>query len=140
MKLVVARTAGRDEVNGDTSGSRKLRRWKRDPVAFISEVLRDPETGRPFELYPAEVEFLRHAFTLTPDGRLPFPEMLYSAPKKAGKTAFAAMAAIYIAVAIGGPFAEVYCLANDYEQATSRVFQAAARIIEASPLLRAAPR
>jgi phage terminase large subunit-like protein len=41
-----------------------------------------------------------------------------------------------VAIAIGGPFGEVYCLANDYEQASSRVFQAAARMVEASPLLR----
>jgi len=32
--------------------------------------------NRPFQLYSAEVEFLRHASTLTSDGRLPFPEMV----------------------------------------------------------------
>jgi phage terminase large subunit-like protein len=36
----------------------------------------------------------------------------------------------------GGRFAEGYALANDLEQATGRVFQAARRIVEASPLLR----
>jgi phage terminase large subunit-like protein len=121
---------------GETTADQKLRRWKRDPVAFVTEVLRDPETSRPFELYPAEVRFLREALTVTKDGRLPYPEMLFSAPKKSGKTALAAMGAIYAAVVIGGPFAEVYALANDFEQASSRVFQAAARIIEASPQLR----
>jgi hypothetical protein len=85
----------------------KLAAWKRDPVLFITEVLRDPETGKPFELYPAQVEFLRRALTLTSDGRLPHPEMIFSGPKKLGKTATAAMAAIYAAVAIGGPFADV---------------------------------
>jgi phage terminase large subunit-like protein len=113
----------------------RIAKWRRDPVAFISEVLRDPETGKPFELYPAEAEFLRRALTLTDDGRLPFPEMVFSAPKKSGKTALAAMSAIYVAIAIGGPYGEVYCLANDYEQASSRVFQAIGRIIEVSPLL-----
>jgi hypothetical protein len=113
-----------------------LASWRRDPVAFIVEVLRNPETGAPFELYPAQVEFLRAALRLTAAGRLPCPEMLFSAPKKSGKTALAAMIAIYVAVVLGGPYAEVYCLANDYEQAASRVFQAAARIIETSPLLR----
>jgi hypothetical protein len=28
--------------------------WRRDPIAFIREVLRDPETGEPFVLYPAQ--------------------------------------------------------------------------------------
>jgi phage terminase large subunit-like protein len=113
-----------------------LARWRRDPVAFITEVLLDPGTSAPFELYPAQVEFLRAALRLTAAGRLPCPEMLFSAPKKSGKTALAAMIAIYVAVVLVGPYAEVYCLANDYEQAASRVFQAAARIIETSPMLR----
>ncbi len=65
--------------------TKKLERWRRDPVAFITEVLVDPETGKPFHLYPAQIEFLRRAFTLTPEGRLRFPEMLFSAPKKSGR-------------------------------------------------------
>jgi phage terminase large subunit-like protein len=36
----------------------------------------------------------------------------------------------------GGRFAEGYALANDLEQATSRVFQAIRRIVECSPLLK----
>jgi terminase large subunit-like protein len=113
-----------------------LTRWRTDPVAFIREVLINPEDGKPFELYAEQVEFLRRAFTLTPTGRLPFPEIVFSGPKKSGKTAIAAMCGLYVVVAIGGPYGEVYCLANDYEQAASRVFQAAARMVEASPLLR----
>lgn len=98
-------------------------------------MLRNPETGRAFELYPAQIEFLRRAFTLTPDGLLKYPELVFSAPKKSGKTALGGMIAIYMAVVLGGPYAEVWCLPNDYEQAAGRVFQAAARIIQASPLL-----
>jgi phage terminase large subunit-like protein len=112
-----------------------LERWRADPVSFIQNVLRDPETGKPFTLYPAQIEFIRRAFTLDAAGRLPFPEMLFSAPKKSGKTATAGMLAIYVAVVIGGRFSEVYCLSNDYEQSVGRVFEAAKRIIEASPLL-----
>jgi phage terminase large subunit-like protein len=111
-------------------------KWRRDPCAFIEEVLRDPETNQPFRLYPAQREFIQRAFTLTPAGKLRYPELLFGAPKKSGKTATAAMVAIYVGVVIGGPFAEVYCLANDYEQAASRVYQACCRIIEASPLLK----
>ena len=119
-----------------TAMKEKLERWRRDPVAFVTEVLVNPETGEPFELYPEQVTFLRTALTLTPGGRLPYTELVFSAPKKSGKTAIAAMIAIYMAVVIGGKFGEIYCLANDHEQAASRVFQAAVRIIEASPLLR----
>ena len=36
----------------------------------------------------------------------------------------------------GGRFAEGYCVANDLEQAASRVFAIIKRIVEATPLLR----
>ena len=113
----------------------RIATWRRDPVAFVREVLINPEDGAPFELYAAEEAFLREALTLTQDGRLPYREMIFAAPKKSGKTALGAMCAIYVAVAIAGPWGEVYALANDYEQASSRVFQACARMIEASPML-----
>src|SRR5437868_6473558 len=116
--------------------AKRAAKWKSDPVLFIREVLGDPETGKPFELYPAQVRFLREALTPTADGRLPFPEFVFSAPKKSGKTATAAMAVLYVVLCLGGRYAEGYCVANDFEQAQGRVFQAVARIIEASPLLR----
>jgi phage terminase large subunit-like protein len=108
-----------------------------DIIRFIADVLRNPETGRPFELYPVQERFLREAFTLTPDGRLPYPELVYAAIKKSGKTATAAIALPYVVRVLGGPYAEGYCVANDLEQAEGRVFQACCRIIEASPKLRA---
>jgi hypothetical protein len=46
------------------------------------------------------------------------------------------MAMLYVIVVLGGLYAEGYCCANDYEQAQGRVFQAIARIIEKSPLLK----
>ncbi len=110
--------------------------WKKNPVAFVREALVNPETGKPFELYPAQERFLREGLTPTPGGRLPYRELLFSAPKKSGKTATAAMIVLYVIICLGGPYAEGYCCANDYEQAQSRVFQAICRIIEASPLLR----
>lgn len=113
-----------------------LRRWRRDPVAFIRGALIDPETGQHFELYPGEERFLSEGFTPGRDGRLPFAELLFAAPKKSGKTGLAAMATLYTVICNGGPYAEAYCVANDFEQAQGRVFQAIVRIIEASPLLR----
>ena len=111
-----------------------LRRWRSDPVAFVEQALIDPETGKPFQLYEEQKAFLQRGFTLTPDGRLPYPELVFSAPKKSGKTSLAAMATIYTVVVLGGPFAEGYCLANDEEQSKGRVFQAIVRILEASPV------
>lgn len=106
-----------------------------DAIAFIEGTLINPQTGKLFVLTRAEKRFLRHAFELTPDGRMRHPELMFSAPKKTGKTAFAAMMVIYTVCVLGGPFAEGICVANDFEQAQGRVFQAISRIVEASPLL-----
>lgn len=118
----------------DSSAARE--RYRKDPVAFTTEVLRNPETGKAFELYFIQARFLREAFTLLADGTLQCSELVYSCPKKSGKTATAAIAMIYVIVVLGGQFAEGYCCANDMEQSKGRVFQAIARIVEASPLLR----
>src|SRR6516162_2550753 len=112
--------------------STDFEKW-RNPVSFIESGLHDPETQRPFRLTEAEKLFVRYAFQFR-DGRLKYPELLYSGPKKSGKTAFAAMLTIYVVVALGGRYAEGYCCANDFEQSQGRVFQAISRILQASPL------
>lgn len=109
--------------------------WRANPVQFIETCLFDPETGAPFVLLPAERDFLQHAFKTNESGRLLFPELVFGAPKKSGKTGFAALFVLTMILLFGGRFAEGYALANDLEQAQSRVFQAIRRIVEASPLL-----
>lgn len=106
-----------------------------DPVTFIERTLIDPETGESFVLNDAERRFLRHAFERDGDGRLAYPELVYSAPKKSGKTGFAAMVMLYVVLVLGGRYAEGYAVANDLEQARGRVFQAVQRIVECSPVL-----
>lgn len=113
-----------------------LARWQRDPAQFIAELLRDPDTGAPFKLLDAERAFLANAFKITHDGKLIYPEQVYSAPKKSGKTGFAAMHMLTTTLVFGGRFAEGYCVANDFDQAQGRVFQAIRRIVECSPFLR----
>jgi phage terminase large subunit-like protein len=113
-----------------------LARWRADPIAFIERYLINPETGEPFELLPAERAFLIYAFQLDENGKLRFPELLYSCPKKSGKTTFAALIIIVMLLLFGGAYGEAFALANDREQAKGRVFEMIRRIIEASPLLR----
>jgi phage terminase large subunit-like protein len=113
-----------------------LERWRDDPIAFIEHVLCDPETGKPFVLSDAERAFLEHAFQLEDNGRLKYPELVFGAIKKSGKTTLAAIVMLVMILLYGGRFAEGYCVANDLEQAQSRVFAILKRIIEASPLLR----
>jgi phage terminase large subunit-like protein len=109
--------------------------WRSNPIYFIETVLHNPETGKPFKLLPAERDFLAHAFKFDADGRLVYSELMFAAIKKSGKTGFAAMFMLTMLLLFGGRFAEGYCIANDLEQAASRVFQAVRRIVEASPLL-----
>jgi phage terminase large subunit-like protein len=112
-----------------------LARWRADPVTFIEQVLVDPESGQPFVLLDAERQFLKHAFKTADNGRLLYAEQVFGAPKKSGKTAFGALHMLTTILLFGGHFGEGYALANDLEQALSRVFQAIRRIVEASPLL-----
>jgi phage terminase large subunit-like protein len=120
----------------DVLDTSTLTRWLRQPLNFITEILRDPETGKPFVLLDAERAFLEHAYQTDDSGRLVYPEQLYGAPKKSGKTGFAAMHLLTTTLVFGGRFAEGYCIANDLDQAQGRVFQAVRRICEASPHLR----
>jgi hypothetical protein len=113
-----------------------LQRWQREPVTFIEQVLRDPETGRPFVLMDWQREFFAHAYQTNSDGRLRYPEQLAACPKKTGKTTFAGLHLLTTTLIYGGRFAEGFCVANDLEQAQGRVYQAVRRIVEASPHLK----
>jgi phage terminase large subunit-like protein len=116
--------------------TRAVDRWRSNPIDFIELHLHDPETGKPFKLLDAEKSFLAHAFKLDDNGRLLYPELVYAAPKKSGKTAHAALIMLTMLLLFGGHYGEGFALANDYEQAASRVFQAIRRIVAASPLLK----
>ncbi len=107
----------------------------RRPDRIRRRCLCDPETGEPFVLLEAERHFLRLAFTLGEDGKLLYPELVFGAIKKSGKTTLAAIIVLVMILLFGGRFAEGYCVANDLEQAQSRVFMMIKRICEASPLL-----
>jgi phage terminase large subunit-like protein len=104
---------------------------------FVEQVLHDPETGEPYNLLPAEKRFLAVAFKTGADGRLLYPEQVYSCPKKSGKTAFAALHVLTTALLFGGSYPEATLCANDYDQAQGRVFEAVKRIVVGSPLLSA---
>jgi phage terminase large subunit-like protein len=121
---------------GEALDPSAMARWRSDPASFIHEILCDPETKQPFELIDAERTFLDHAYRTDDAGRLIHPEQVYSAPKKSGKTGFAAMHGMTMTLVFGGAFAEGYCVANDLEQAQGRVFQSVRRIVEVSPHLK----
>jgi hypothetical protein len=113
-----------------------LERWRSAPAAFIEEVLHDPETGQPYRLLSAERTFLDYAFRTGDDGKLLYPEQVYSAGKKSGKTTFAALHVLTTVLLFGGRHPEAICAANDLEQSVGRVFEAIRKIVECSPLLK----
>ena len=113
-----------------------LDRWRREPARFIEAILHDPETKQPFKLLPAEKQFLEHAFRTDAGGRLLYPEQIFGAPKKSGKTTFAALHVLVMLLLYGGSYAEATIIANDLEQARGRTFEMCRRIVECSPLLR----
>jgi phage terminase large subunit-like protein len=119
-----------------TLDRKALKCWRSDPAGFIEAVLVNPETDKPFVLLDAEKAFLKHAFALARDGRLLYPELIYAAPKKSGKTTFAGIFVVTIMVLHGERYSEAYCCANDLEQSKSRVFEVCRRLVDASPLLR----
>jgi phage terminase large subunit-like protein len=112
-----------------------IKRWRRDGGAWIEECLVDPETGKPYVLNRSQRRFLAKALEPRPDGKLRYPELVYSAPKKSGKTAFAAMIVLYVLLVLSPPYSEAICCANDFDQAQGRTFRQIARIVQASPLL-----
>jgi hypothetical protein len=113
-----------------------LERWKSNPVSFIEQVLRRPKDGKPFELFPAQLQWFEHCWQLRDDGRLQYPEQCLSWTKKTGKTASAAMEVLTTLLVYGGPYAEGLIVAADLQQAQERVFGEIRKIIESSPLLR----
>ena len=112
-------------------------KWAVDPVTFITTVLRDPETRRPFTLLPAEIAFLELALRTDEDGRLLHPELLYCRNQevRARQRSLLSSSSPSSSCSAAGMLRPT-CVANDLEQAQSRVFEMVRRIIEASPLLR----
>jgi phage terminase large subunit-like protein len=96
------------------------------------------DNGRPrlIRLMPHQKVILRLFFDTAPAeafGCGPnFQTLVYSTVKKSGKTAVAAMVARWIAETWGS-HTEVYCMANDLEQARGRIYQAALTSIEEDP-------
>lgn len=93
-------------------------------------VSEDDAPPHPIVLEPHQRVILR--FVLPLGKPSPFSTVIYSTPKKGGKTTTAAIVGRYIAETLG-KFAEIYTLANDFEQAKGRVFEAIEKSIGLSP-------
>ncbi|MFB3092734.1 MAG: hypothetical protein ACE1ZD_05970, partial [Dehalococcoidia bacterium] len=109
--------------------TRRLARYLRDPLAFIDDLVKRNELGQPFHLLEHQREILRLAFTFDNKGRLLYDTVLYSCPKKSGKTTINAAMTLWWAFTQEAPN-EILIIANDLEQAQGRVFKALAGLIQ----------
>lgn len=85
------------------------------------------ETERPLQLMKHQKVILDYAL----DPIHAFSVIVYSTVKKSGKTAVGSLVARWVAETWGR--SEVYCLANDYEQARGRIYQKAIDSITLNP-------
>lgn len=95
---------------------------------FWVEDRSEPESGTelgsgPILLANHQRRIIRAALERDAAGRFRWTTVVYSCPKKSGKTRVAAMVAAWLAATMG-PFQEVYCLANDGKQSADRVLAA----------------
>ena len=110
----------------------QLRRYARSPVTFFDDLVKQNEAGQPFRLRPFQRDILARAFAFDSDGRLPYDTIIYSCPKKSGKTTINAAVTLWWAFTQEAPN-EVFIIANDLEQAQGRVFNTIVGLIRNNP-------
>src|SRR5690242_5285938 len=97
--------------------------YRYDMPTLWREIIKVNQKAAPFTLHPVQLAFCRHAFRyrlVRGVQRLLAKTLVYSTIKKSGKTTFEAIVAIGWAAV--HPRTEVLIIANDKEQAQSRVF------------------
>lgn len=112
---------------------RNINRYVTD-VAFIDAWVKKSELGKPFRLMPHQREILRLAFQFDVDGRLPYDTIVYSCPKKSGKTTENAALTLWWALTQESDN-EILICANDFDQAQARVFKTITRLLKRNPEL-----
>ena len=107
----------------------ELANYAHDPVAFLDRYITRNELGQPFQLLPHQREVLRLAFAFDQHGRLPWDTVIYSCPKKSGKTTINAAITCWWAFTQEPPN-ELLIVANDLEQAQARVFKSLVGLLQ----------
>jgi phage terminase large subunit-like protein len=112
----------------------RLARYLTEPATFIDDCLPFNERGQPWRLQAHQRAVLAQAFAFDKAGRLPYDTIVYSAPKKSGKTTINAALTLWWAYTQESPN-ELLIVANDFEQAQGRVFASLVRLVQANPAL-----
>jgi phage terminase large subunit-like protein len=110
-----------------------LERLRLDPALFADTFLPNNEKGKPWRLSRHQRRVLARAFRRGRRGELRFRLVLWSEPKKSGKTFLAA--ALLLWWAFSNSNTEIIVAANDLEQSVSRVFETAVALVKHNPAL-----
>lgn len=120
------------QTKASSKGRPDIIRWATSPGGFY---LYDKQKPTLATWQPYQAAILRHLFP-PGDGVLPYSRILWSEPKKSGKTELAAMVHLYFALFADVP-GEQYVIANDFEGARSRTWRYILGSLEKNPLLKA---
>lgn len=113
--------------------SEKARRQEApDIVTWGERYFNISETGQPIKLFPHQKAVLRYAFQRTPDGHFKYSTIIYSTPKKSGKTTIAGLVEQWSAET-WTRYGEILSIGNDAEQAKERAFAKLKQSIELTP-------
>lgn len=92
---------------------------------YLVPAPRDPITGEilpagPIRFTDHQKRIINEALSKNEKGNLRYVTVLFSAPKKSGKSAIASGVGLYMARKI--PYAQIYCLANDGKSSRDRLY------------------
>ena len=93
------------------------------------------DNGEPIRFEKHQKKILGRAFKVDSGGKLSYSTVVYSCPKKSGKTCVGAVVALWFAYELE-PGAEVILAANDLEQSTGRAYREVRKMVERSPVLK----
>lgn len=104
-----------------------------DVIAWITSAFYIPETNGPLSLAPYQIAVLREAMRRDADGKFVYDLVLWSDIKKSAKSTIAAAVTLYRA--LNTPWGSFKIVANDLDQANSRVFYYLNRAVTLNPEL-----
>lgn len=107
---------------GETLALGREDREPEDPVEWIVGNFIDPITNTRMVLQEFQGRIIKEATKRNSDGRCQYDCVIWSQPKKSGKTTIAAAIGAWVACEVEAPN-EVLCLANDKEQSAGRIFE-----------------
>lgn len=91
--------------------------WIPEPKDLVTA---EPLPPGPIRLAEHQKRIIDEALARNEDGKFKYTNVIYSAPKKSGKSAISAAIALYMAYTT--PFGNIFCVANDGKQSDDRLF------------------